>query len=498
MRKHLKPLILISLLTFALCGCKKEEEAPKIQYDDIGVVDNITFKIPHQLRDGAISYTQYYSSKSEIADHFDTGIIEESSPDRYSLTDRANYYIMAVHGTSASTSLRYMSSSSDLISLVESSGVTSNIEETSDLKTAGNENIVKAMCSASFTVPFGDDSVTEPLNGFVCVEEYHGEQFLILCGLSNDYYNAEYIDTMLNSFIYSDNKSSLYDVEASYLGELNNQISVKFDDRLFVNTDKGIEIPSYKAVVTMNPIDTGADHELSATEQMGLVKHDNYVEEGYSVTPIYNGVCAGEDASIWNVVTYSLKKSEGDKYITDVSSVKGRSSWVLSIEYENNPGYMSRVASELASCMSYTGYTNLDGSVVSGVENPVITETPDSETSDQASTEPVTEASTEVSTEATTEVTTEAPTTEAPTTEVTTEVTTEATTTEAPTTQAPTTEATTEATTQAVTTQAPAKTPTTQKSTQQKSTQQKSTQKKSTPKKSKKKSGGNSDLDVNW
>lgn len=476
MNRHIKAALLLASGVAALCGCGKQETVPQVQYDRLNIVDNVTFELPHALRDGAESYTQYYSERAEIADHFATGKIEECSPDTYTLTDRDGYYIRVVHGTSAKTPAHYMSATKELVALVKDSGVTSEIEETSNISRAEDNGITKLACGVNFTVPFGSDYVTYGLSGYLCLLECHGEQYLLLCGMNDDTYDGEAMDNLLDSFMYTGEESGLYATDQpSYVGELNNQLAVHFDGRMFVNTDKGVEMPSYNAVLTMTPFDTGADHELSFEEQKAQVNRDGLLADGYAIEPLCSGTCAGEDAGIWHVMTYRLTKSGETSYITDLMTVKGRSSWVLSFAYDSYPGDMERVVTELAAGMSHTGYTNLDGTVVEGVK-------------EEPTTEEITTEVTEAPAEETTEASTEEVTTEAPT-----EATTEAVTTEAATTEAPTAEATTEAATTEV--------PATEQATTQAATQQKTTPKstqKSPQKSTKKKKENNSDLDVEW
>lgn len=463
-----KRMCLIMVLGVSLlAGCGRNQPVP-ISYDKIETMDLVSISIPSDYRKDKESYPEYYKDLSSIENHFASGVIEEVSPDGYMLTDRDTFYFSVQHGTAAKSSCYYMDSTHEIETSIKPLGVFRNLSMSSKPLLYQDEKMVRLSAYAEFTIPFGSDAVTKPLMGYISILEYHGEQYYCICGMSEEIYNDEILVDMVSTFAVSGEKSSLYASEdLEYYGEESNQVSFPTSKDLFVQMESGWEIPSYGVSLSFLMQNSGADHELSLSEQKGVLDRTAEVEAGYQYNPVLNTKCAGTDGTIWNIITYEVKLNGDLSYETDCFSGRGRSICILRAAYEENPEQVSNLMKNLLSQSAFTGYMQLDGTVVSG-------KTTEEETT-EITTENTTEAATEITTEITTEATTEA-STEA-TTEITTEITTEN-----------TTEATTAATTEA----------TTEKKTEQKTTQKSTQSTNKNKNSSKKKNTGSNDLNVEW
>lgn len=460
--------LLSCAVVLALTACGKEEESVPIQTSTIRSVDNVEFKIPSVLRENKTSYAEFYVNQSSIDNHFDTGVIEELSPDLYLITDRKSFYIEVGHDTAFEESLYYLYGPEEVSSCIKGIGITEDFNVFGPVFTYEDNESLRLSCEANFTVPFGSDTVSDNLMGSCAVMEHHGEQYYMICGFNGEVFDTSTVSDVVTSFVYTGEDSDLYSEDnMDYLGERGGQVGIPICKDMFIETEEGWQIPSCGASFDYSISLVDTDHELTRIEQEKNVPKD----ENINYDPLISRKCAGKDGVIWNVLTYTINVDQSNVYETDCIASKGRTMCCFSFKYANDPEYMSNMACDMFSYSNITGYTGLDGTVVEGV-------TTTEETTTEVTTEKPTEAITEATTEATTDITTEA-TTQAPTTtEATTEITTQATTTEAPTTQA-TTEVTTQATTQAK------KQTSTQTTTQSK-------------KKSSKKKNTSSDLDVEW
>lgn len=418
---------LIFLLFLCLVGCG-EQEPELVQYDKITVLDNVAFSVPSDFRKNKESYTSYYKNQSSIENHFATGVIEESSPDKYILTDRDSFYIAVCHGTGGDTSCYYMESPQELQGSLKSLAITKEMNVDGKLLRSEGEDFVRLSSYTEFTIPFGEDTVTKKLCGYLSLLECHGEQYYFLCGMSEESYDEKRIVDTVSTFVYSGEKSSLYASEdIEYLGTLENQVAIPFSRDLFIETNEGWELPSYNALLFYQTANTQSDRELTFAEQCAQINRDTEIGDGYQYTPIYNGKCAGTDGTIWNIITYEVSQKGDITYETDCFGLKERSSVIMQFSYMENPAKINHLALNLLKKSAFSGYTKLDGSVITGKMEQ------SEEPSTKVTTERVTEVITELSTEAVTtegaateSATTAASTTEVVTTETITEMTTEA------------------------------------------------------------------------